>query len=71
MSKIGMFGVPHLILEHLISSIVSLAQLVSPSVALPAQLVFNTFPYIWPILNCITSNPVELILINANSVQLN
>ena len=30
---------PHLILKHLISSVVSLAQLVSPSVALPAELV--------------------------------
>ena len=30
---------PHLILEHLISSAVSLTYLVSPSVALPAQLV--------------------------------
>ena len=34
-----MCGVPPLILEHLISSVVSLSQLVSPSVALPAQLV--------------------------------
>ena len=33
MSQIGMCGVPHLILEHLISSVVRLAQLVSPSVA--------------------------------------
>ena len=31
---------PHLILKHLISSVVSLAQLISPSVALPAKLVF-------------------------------
>ena len=30
---------PNLILKHLISSVVSLAQLVSPSVALPAELV--------------------------------
>ena len=36
MSKIGIF---HLILKHLISLVFSLAQLVSPSVALPAELV--------------------------------
>ena len=30
---------PHLILKHLNSSVVSLAQLISPSVALPAQIV--------------------------------
>ena len=35
-----MCGAPPLILKHLISSVVSLAQLVSPSVALPAELVF-------------------------------
>ena len=35
----GMCGVPPLILKHLISSVVSQAQLVSPSVALPAELV--------------------------------
>ena len=34
---------PHLILQHLISSVVSLAPLVSPSVALPAQLVTGKF----------------------------
>ena len=38
---------PHLILKHLISSVVSLAQLVSPSVALPAELVIFIFPYIY------------------------
>ena len=32
---------PPQILKHLISSVVSLAQLVSPSVALPAQLVLK------------------------------
>ena len=31
----------HLNLEHLISLVVSLAELVSPSVALPAELVVN------------------------------
>ena len=30
---------PHLILKHLISLVVSLAQIVSPNVALPAELV--------------------------------
>ena len=34
-----MCSVPHLILKHLISPAVSLAQLLSLSVALPAQLV--------------------------------
>ena len=43
MSQIGMCGFPHLILKHLISSVVSLAQLVSPSVALPAELVYYVF----------------------------
>ena len=32
---------PPLILKHLVSSVVSLAQLVSSSVALPAELVYN------------------------------
>ena len=32
---------PPLILKHLISSVVSFAQVVSPSVALPAELVSN------------------------------
>ena len=46
MSQIGMCGVSHLLLEHLITSVVSQAQLVSPIVALPAQLVVNfIFPY--------------------------
>ena len=39
MFQIGMCGVPPPILKHLLSSVVSLAQLVSPSVALPAELV--------------------------------
>ena len=39
MFRIGMCCVPYLILEHLITSFVSVAQLVSPSVALPAQLI--------------------------------
>ena len=34
---------PHLNLKHLISSVVSLAQLVSPRVALSAELVIVTF----------------------------
>ena len=34
---------PHLILKHIISSDVSLAKLVSSSVALPAELVINVF----------------------------
>ena len=38
MIQIGMCGVTPLILKHLVSSVVSLAQLVSPSVALPAKL---------------------------------
>ena len=40
MIQIGMCGVPPLILKHLVRSVVNLAQLVSPSVALPAELVF-------------------------------
>ena len=38
MFQIGLVS-PHLILKHLISSVVILAQLVYPSVALPAELV--------------------------------
>ena len=38
MFQIGLVS-PHLILKHLISLVVSLAQLVSPSGALPAELV--------------------------------
>ena len=51
MSQIGMCGVPPLILKHLVSSVVSLAQLVSPSVALPAELVilFLTTIVLFPI----------------------
>ena len=43
MSLIGLSPLyfSNLILEHLIPSVVSLAQLVSPSVALPAQLVYK------------------------------
>ena len=51
MSKIEMFGVPpHQIFTHLISSVVSLAQLVSPSVALLAELV--NLVVSWAILGC-------------------
>ena len=39
MPQIGMYDVPPLILKHLISSVARLAQLVSPSVELPADLV--------------------------------
>ena len=42
MFQIGMCGVPpHLILKHRITLVVSLAQLVSPSVALLAELVLR------------------------------
>ena len=43
MSQIGMCGAPPHILKHIISSDVSLAKLVSSSVALPAELVL----FIW------------------------
>ena len=39
MPQIGMYDVPPLILKHLISAVARLAQLVSPSVELPADLV--------------------------------
>ena len=42
MSKIWMCGLPHLILKHLISSVVSLASLVYPSVALQAELIITS-----------------------------
>ena len=57
-------SLPHLILKHLNSSVVSLAQFVSPSVALPAQLVdicsYDTFwMKIWHNLSCLLLGPLE------------
>ena len=51
---------PHLILKHINSSVVSLAQLVYPSVALPAELVITTFLGYFVILRCFLIKQAEL-----------